>query len=223
MMMGMIGPSTIITGGGFALTYQSSIATSSTASPITYAPSGGYAAGAPRTICLVQYYANAGATVTGVTIDGVALTPISGAAISTGDKAVAAFISSAPLTGNASASVVVTYSANNTFVSAIALYNLTTTTPAAGTPATLVNTSAGATITAGPVSIPAGGGGLFATFPYLSNTGTITSGNAVIDGSPVAGGTTFYFAHTTATGSQSVTLTYSVNDAGPAMLIPWGP
>jgi hypothetical protein len=212
-------------GGGFDLSYQSSAAqNATTTSPINFGTLS-YAAGATRTICVVQWYDGSSPGITSLTVGGQAFSQVSGAYVNSADKNVDVWISNAPLSGTSGA-VVVTFTSNLEWASAVALYNLTTTTVAAGTPATIA-VGIAASITAGPASIPSGGGALFATWPYDAGgapTGSITSGNATIDASPSAGpGSTFYFGHTTATGSQSVTFTYSASTSGVATLVPWGP
>jgi hypothetical protein len=205
----------------FALSYQSSAATTSTVSPVDYG-SLAYAAGATRTVCVVQWHDGTAPGISGINVGGVSFTQVTGAYAITADANVDVWISNSPLPAGPG-SVTLTYLSKIDWSSAVALYNLTTTNPTAGTPA--IGTRAGAfpTITAGPVSIPVSGGAIFATFPYSGTTASVSSGNAVIDASPAAGGKLFYFGHTTATGSQSVTLTYGVNDGGIMTLVPWGP
>lgn len=214
-------PSAVAPPAGFDLSYQSSAAVMDTAAPAVAYGTLTYAAGATRTIAVIQWYDGSSPGIASLTVGGQSFSAVSGAYINSADKNVDIWISDAPLSGTSGA-VSVTYNSSLEWASAVALYNLTTTTPAAGTPATVVVTLT-SSISVGPATIPSGGGALFATYPYVGGTGSIASGNAVVDASPVAGGTTFYFAHTTATGSQSVTLTYGASDHGVATLVPWGP
>lgn len=211
----------VASGVSFNLGYASSATSTANTTSINYGTLS-YAAGTTRTICIVQWYGGTAPSITSLTVGGQSFSQVSGGIASSADMAASVWISNTPLSGT-SGSVVVNYSPVPDWSSAVALYNLTTATPVAGTPATIVPSSPVPTITDGPVTIPPGGGAVFATFAYNNATGTITSGNATIDASPVAGGASFYFAHTTATGSQSVTLTYNVSDRGPAVLVPWGP
>jgi hypothetical protein len=205
----------------FNLSYASSAISSANSTSITYGTLG-YSAGATRTICVVQWYGGTGPSITSLTVGGQSFSQVSGAQASSTDMAASVWISNAPLSGS-SGSVVVNYSPATTYYSAVALYNLTTTTPAAGTPATITPAGPAPTITDGPITVPSGGGAVFATFAYSGATGTITSGNATIDAFVSAASANFYFGHTTAVGSQSVTFTYSASDRGPATLVPWGP
>jgi hypothetical protein len=131
-------------------------------------------------VAILFYGSTVASGISGVKIDGISLTQVSGAWAKDAGAASSqadVWISSASLSAGAG-SVEVTYGANNSYHSAVAIYNLTTTTVAPGTPATFVQTSVAATITDGPVNIPTGGGALFASYMTNGATQTVGSGNA---------------------------------------------
>jgi hypothetical protein len=208
-----------VAASGFDLSYQSSLITSTTATPITYAGLT-WAAGATRTVCVIQYINATTPAISAVTINGTACSQVSGTFLNNGEQCIDIWVSDSPVSGT-SGSVVVTYGSNNSYRSAVGLYNLTTTTVAPGTADT--SFAAASSLTLGAVTIPSGGGAVFGAFAYLGATITSPGGNAVIDASLLSGGLTLNFGHTTATGSQSVGLTFSASDNLIGAVVPWGP
>lgn len=209
--------------GAFDLTYQDAKTSAAGATPLTYS---GYtlASGATRTIAVLLFQGGVTPGIASMTINGVACTQIAGAlANAGGDQSADMWISNSAVTGG-TIDVVVTYNSATSYHSAVALYNVTTATPAFNAADSSINTSSSPSITVGPINIPTGGQAVFGAYEYFGATATITSGNATYDATPASGGITFYFGRTTTTGaSVSVTLTYSANDLGPATFVSWGP
>jgi len=207
----------------FSLTYQSSSGSMDTTHTTVDYGALGYGSGNSRVVVAVQWVPNAGSTITGITVGGVALSQVSGAYITDplSGYALDAWESTGPLSGS-SGDVQVTYSATVGWASAVALYNLQTPTP---TPATVVtNTAPGSSssISVGPYSIPAGGGSI-----VMAQTGngqpTLGFTNAVQDVLVSARGNNHVFAHSTATGSVTVTANFSASDDGCISAVAWGP
>jgi hypothetical protein len=211
-------------GGGFALAYQSSATTTNTS--LTTLDSGTltYGSGNTRVIVALEWINNGSSanTVTGVTIGGVALSQVSGAYVTNGGAfavSVDVWMSTGPLSGS-SGDVQVTYSAPVGFAGSIALYNLVTSTPAPGTPATTFNINAPSlTVSA---TIPAGGGAI-ALFVGQNGTAFSSWTNAATDVDVAPGGAHQIYGHATATGTVSVTGTLTGNDGVVLSVVPWGP
>jgi hypothetical protein len=177
-----------------------------------------YASGCTRVIAAAQWYT--GGTISGITIGGTALAQISGAHVTNSSIADDMWESSASLAGS-SGDVQITYSAAPNYTSSVALYCLKTTTPISSAQATN-GFNATATVSA-PITIPSGGGAIAIT---QSQFGTSLSSwtNAATDTTVTLGGTQQVYAHTTATGSTTITATYSGStDGGALSVVAWGP
>lgn len=104
------------------------------------------------------------------------------------------------------------------FSSAVGIYTLVSTTPAPGTPVT--NTLGfGTSISAASVSIPTGGGAIVAV---MTGNGTAISSYSNATSDAVVNGN-YNFAHSTATGTVTVTGNMLTNDVMTIAVVPWGP
>ena len=204
-------------GGPFSLALQSSHGVASSFGTdsidfgtLTFAP------GATRTLVAIQWVSGVTTTVSSVTIGGVALAQVPRAAIVSGAGEAGADLweSTTPLSGT-SGDVVVTWSGTIDFGAAVALYNLTTTTPAvSAVDAVAAGSGSSASLT---IAIPSGGA---AIVQANTNDGqAITFTNAILD---INVGN-FWFAHTTATGSVPVTSNYSGDNGSVLSVAAWGP
>jgi len=152
------------------------------------------------------------------TVNGSSLGAVSGAFVITGSFAGDIWMSSAAVAGS-SGNVSVTYAGAIGFNSSTAVYCLITATPS---PGTAVHNIASGTSVAISVTIPAGGGAL--VISGSSNGNAITGiTNAAIDKTDVTNGINQTYAHTTATGTITVTASYASTDAIFISVVPWGP
>jgi hypothetical protein len=204
--------------GGFALTYQSSAGVAG-GTVVNYG-SLNYSS-CTRVVVAVQWVAST-ATVSSITVGGSSLAHVASTNLFSSSTGIDIWESSASL-GAGPGTVSVTYSAAlGGFGSAVAVYCLTTTTPAASAGNTTVGTFG-----SGPVSVsltvPSGGGGIAAaTTTNSANLSAWT--NAANDVTVSSGGNFFSFCHTTYSGAASVS--YQWAGGGNTGLISgaaWGP
>ena len=176
-----------------------------------------------RVIVQVQYIANSGGVVTGVTVGGTSLSQVSGAATTSGAGFVGVdtWESSAPLSGS-SGDVKVTYNQANQWHSAVALYSLNAGSPIPSTAVTAATSGvAQATSRSTTLSIPSSGAALVSAVTYNGGK-SITFTNASIDVVVSGGGDDFTFGHSTVTGSQTIGASWSSADYAAMSSIPWG-
>lgn len=201
----------------FSLTYESSASSSATTSTIDYGTLS-YGSGNTRVILAIANRVDLGVTVTSASIGGTSLSHISGAYESGGGvDMVDMWISTAPLAGS-SGDVQVTYS-GTVFgpSSAVALYNLVTTTPAPS--ATNIGSTPNGASAGAAISIPTGGGG--AVVANCENGSIISGTNFTIDANLNSGRQVF--GHTTSTGSVTPTVNSSSTDAMVISATSWAP
>jgi hypothetical protein len=172
-----------------------------------------------RTVLVIQFYENSTTVITGVTINGVALTQVPGAFANqarAGSTAIDVWESTSVLSGD----VQVTYSTTLNFSSAVALYSLNTTTPTVSSVGP--NFTLAAPSLSSSVTVPSGGGGIVAV---STAAGQVTTGitNAAVDAVLTPGGAGFTFAHTTATGATTITASWATSDDASITSAAWGP
>jgi hypothetical protein len=208
----------------FSLTNQSSAGSTSNATTTIDYGTLSYGSGNTRVIVAVTWYTSGAAqTITGITIGGVALAQVSGAYVQQAPGAFSPNIDIWESTGSlagTSGDVQVTFSAVTGFGSAVALYNLVTTTPAASA-ATNASTS-NATSLSTTMTVPAGGGGIVVTLTGNGKLVNYTS-NATLDVAVSVSGNNHNFGHTTATGALTPTGNWSPADPAVMASAAWGP
>jgi len=173
-----------------------------------------YASGATRIVAANQFYSS---SITGITIGGVALTQVTGAAVTASSITLDVWESAVPLAGTFG-TVIVTYATSLGFNSSISLYSLTTTTPAG----TGTHASVGSTTLSISPTVPTGGGGIILAG---SSNGTALTGltNTTIDTTQTVNGINNVYAHTTFTGTSTVTSTYGAGDQLGLSAVVWSP
>lgn len=208
-------------GASFSLVYSSTGNSSASTTTISYGTLA-YASGATRIVVGVSGYLNG--AVSSVSVGGNALAPIAGAAVTVGGVYSDVWQSTAPLSGSSGA-VSVTYASAPNYVTSVALYSLTTTTPASSAQQSTFHTSSAAAL-AVSINIPTGGGALAITNnagPGSGNTVTFTNATIDINGNSPATDSQYY-AHTTATGAAtSVSALWSAINTGSLTVVAWGP
>jgi plastocyanin len=204
------------------MTYESSATEASGGTTITYTAMAIGAADANRVVAVV-FSCRAGApsmVTSGVTIQGIAATQVSGAAGTNGTIQGGTDIWYASVPTGTTANVVVTWSSGTTATAAKAMRIITTTpapTSASGTASTGTVASLNTSIT-----VPSNGVGL--AYTYAQSGPTVTWTNATSDDATVmSGGRTSDVSHTTGSGSISITAGYSVNSFASLSAAAWGP
>lgn len=171
-----------------------------------------------RIVAVVLWYP--GGVVSGVSVGGNALSPVSGAAVLQGNTAADVWESTGPLAGT-SGTVTVTYASAPSFTSAVALYSLQTTTPLASD-AKVGSTPAATSVAVGSaLTVPAGGGAVVAGFG--SNGTAATPVNFTSDVTDATGGVDFVWGHTTATGSVTPSITFAGTEVASISAVAWAP
>jgi hypothetical protein len=208
-------------GPSFSLTLQSSngIASSGGSTSIDFGTLS-YAAGATRTLVALQWITSTSITVSSVTIGGVALVQVPGAFVTGGAFAggLDLWETTSSLSGS-SGDVQVTYSAVVSFGAAAAVYSLVTTTPTVSAVNSISATGPPVSLA---ITVPSGGTAIVQS--STENAQAITFTNATLDVNvPISGGGSFFFAHTTATGSVTVTSNYTSTSNDVMSLAAWGP
>jgi hypothetical protein len=121
-----------------------------------------------------------------------------------------------------SGDVQVTYGSALGFNSAVAIYALTTTTPAASFSNAVAPANGSGPTTISSVAVPSGGGGIVVVFGSNKTFSSWT--NAVTDVLVSAGGNTHAFGHTNFTGTNSVSYAWTTGlDIIPMSIAAWGP
>lgn len=165
-----------------------------------------------------------GSTIASKSDNSVAASQISGAIaqganLAAGDIAADAWEVTAP--SGTSGAVSVTYSTPPSYNQSVAVYCLVSSHPTAGTPATVVQGTASSSISTS-VTVPSGGAALVMVQTYSGQAFTLSG--ATVDVTITTGGVQQVFAHTTATGSVTVTATSTGGTATWVMsLVPFGP
>jgi hypothetical protein len=202
----------------FSLTYESSNSFATTGTATKDYGTQTYGSGNTRVV-LVILWRGGGTVVSSASIGGSALSQVgAGAAFvcnSSGD-CVDMWESTTALAGS-SGDVSVTYSGIPNTRSAVALYNLVTTTPIVNTEGT--QTNAFGTTCAITKTIPTGGAAVVALNTENALASNFT--NATLDVSILSN--TMIVGHTTTTGSLTVTSNASSNDVLGCSLAAWGP
>lgn len=208
-------------GGGFSIVAGATALSGNTSATTIDFGTVAYPSGATRTVVAIAWYGFA-ITVTAVTVGGVSLTQIAGAAVASAsgpNNAGDMWISSGPLSGS-SGDVQVTFSAAQQYEASVALFGVTTTTPAPSAHST--NSYNSATSISTSLNIPAGGGGIF--LATETNGVAITFTNATIDLQQTAGGINQAYGHTTTTGSGvAVSGSLGSNGGGVLSVVAWAP
>jgi hypothetical protein len=210
-------------GGAFSLTYEASGLSTNTSSTTQSYGSLTLGTGCTSWINGIEYYQNnpTSTSVTAKTDNGVSASAISGAKILNGNAggyALDGWQVTSP--SGTSGAVSVTYGAVPSYNQSVAVYCLISAHPTPGTAAT-AQTSSNATTLSVTVTVPSGG---TAIVMGMTNIGTaITWVNATQDAVFTAGGTFQSFAHTTSTGSVTVTANLGSADGIILSAIPFGP
>jgi hypothetical protein len=212
-------------GGGFALAWQSTATSNANTATINYGTMT-WQSGQYLVMGLAFIANNPASTVSSVTVDGISLAQISGALETRGAFGPVAdmWISPSPMVHSAG-NVSVTYSASpNSFgvAAAVAVYSLSTTTPAAASAGGAVFNSGTNPFTFSTLAVPSGGGAIVIV---ATDSGTFSSWTgAASDSSPTPGaGISPNFGHTTATGTNTISATWTANASGVITGVAWGP
>jgi hypothetical protein len=183
-----------------------------------------YSPGNSRVIVAIQWtYNGGGQAITGVTVGGVALVQVAGAANygdgGSGSSAIDVWISSAPLSGSSGA-VVVTANQAFPWYSSAAVYSLKTSSSVRADVS--VKSNAGSTIIATNINVPAGGVAL--ALSSGSNGATFSNFTpGTVDATETPPGRVYAYGHVTTTGSVNVIATFGTPDSLVLTAVSWGP
>lgn len=206
-------------GGSFSLTFGSQAASSSTGTTISYGTVT-WGPGCSAVILAVNWYnTNQTDTISSISVGAQSASAIAGATIGAAPVQVSSSLWQLNSPSGASALVSVTYSAATTYNSSVAAYCLVTsntTVQSSNSAAALTGVNASAA-----VSVPTGGGAVVTGGSYSG--AAITWTNATQDAVVTTGGVYQSAAHTTATGSVTVTNTPAAATANTVSIAAFGP
>lgn len=206
-------------GAAFSLVNSSSATSASNATTTISYGTLAYSGTATRVIVAIAYSTGVvSQTVTAVSVNGVSFTQVSGCYVQQGTSFGTAVDIWIGTPGGSSGAVSVTYSAVTSQGSSVALYSLTTTTPAV---AGQTNASSGFASSLGnTLNIPSGGGAI--AIVETQNGSVLNSiTNGAIDATPNA---LTNFGHSTVTGAGSVlTANLAASDVVAMCSASWGP
>ncbi len=208
-------------GGSFSLTAQGSAGSFTTGTTTVNYGTVSYGSGCNAVIAVVQWYPTAtGDTVSSLTIGGNSTTSVVSA--TAGTIALNTAIRQWSTPSGSSGTVSVTFSGNSTWESSVSLWCLIS----GNTTVSNTNTAGGGCNNSGTplnasVTVPTGGTAIVAGQTFSAST--ISWTNATQDGVVTTNGVYQAWAHTTSTGSVSVTQTPSGGDNCVMALASWGP
>jgi hypothetical protein len=213
----------VVAGGSFALTFgQAASHTGNTGTTYQYGTLS-YPSGATRLVLAFTTIVGSPDTISAASIGGNALTHVSSTFASYGafGNVVDIWMSSAPIAGSSGA-VEVVIDGEALVTSAVAIYGVTTTTPAVSYSASATPGNGTGPNTLTNVSVPSGGGGIVVA---NANDKTFDSWtNALNDALLTSGGRTYAFAHTTGSGTFNVDFAWTGGaEQVPLAVATWGP